>query len=560
MSQVEELLNGIPEDEIATYLARPENEPHVVIDENRFITVPEELKRIAVQYDHDIETVTFDCPRYWDGHDMSKMAVYINYMRSDRGKGCYPVAKVTVDESDPNVMHFDWTISQNVTLKDGNIAFLVCIKKLNDEGYEENHWNSELNDEMYVSEGLECGETIAALYPDILQQWYDELTKEKESGRFDGISPGIQIVDIDGGHRVIITDREGTHEFNVMDGDNTQAHALQHGKNGSDPIKPQDIGATNVCIGTVDEKTLALDNALTQGEYNLTILESDKIEGHDYPDEGTIYGKLLVYINTGGTHNNSSNWIWQVYLNTSNYRIAYRNKVNSNTWSRWSHFYNESYKPTPADISAVAKTGDTMTGNLTFTGSNNVFLNRPDVTGTWNKGMLMKNIDGSVILGGVRFYGSGDDLQNIWLATVGTDVSKGLRVTPTGMTLNQNKVYHAGDKPTANELKAYDLGGNGTELENVDNLDTIVDPGNYFYNPTMSGIMTDPSFPTLANFTMKVSHPFGTSSAVKIQEVYEVYGERQYKRTRSADGVWSEWSNPIGDIASILDAINGEVV
>ena len=47
------------------------SEPHIVIDSHRAITVPEQLKRIAVQFDHNFETVTFDCPRYWDGHDLS---------------------------------------------------------------------------------------------------------------------------------------------------------------------------------------------------------------------------------------------------------------------------------------------------------------------------------------------------------------------------------------------------------------------------------------------------------------------------------------------------------
>ena len=71
MSLAESLLNSI--DETTT-------EGHIVIGNDRYITVPDELKRLAVQYDHNIETVTFDCPRYWDGLDMSAMAVYINYM------------------------------------------------------------------------------------------------------------------------------------------------------------------------------------------------------------------------------------------------------------------------------------------------------------------------------------------------------------------------------------------------------------------------------------------------------------------------------------------------
>lgn len=129
MSQTEELLNSLSSDDITTYLANAEEEPHIVVGDDRVITVPESLKRIAVQYDHNVETVTFDCPRYWDGLDMSKMVVYINYKLPNRMLGSYVADNVTVDESDTNLMHFTWTISRNVTESEGYISFLVCIKK-----------------------------------------------------------------------------------------------------------------------------------------------------------------------------------------------------------------------------------------------------------------------------------------------------------------------------------------------------------------------------------------------------------------------------------------------
>lgn len=170
MGLTDDLLNGLTDEQIAVYTARPEVEGHIVIDSNRFITVPEELRRIAVQYDHDVETVTFDCPRYWDGLDMSKMFIYINYIRPDNKTGMYLAQNITVDETDSNIMHFTWTISNNATVAKGNIGFLVCIKKVDDDGFEINHWNSELNREMYISEGLECSASIVNQYPDIITQ------------------------------------------------------------------------------------------------------------------------------------------------------------------------------------------------------------------------------------------------------------------------------------------------------------------------------------------------------------------------------------------------------
>lgn len=184
MSQADELLASITDSSAelgdavvgsmelgaSAYTGNPTNEEHIVVCSDRFITVPEALKRIAVQYDHDVETVTFDCPRYWDRLDMSKMKIYINYMRADGKIGGYIAKNITVDETDETIMHFDWTISRNVTEVIGTLSFLVCVKRTYSDGTEKNHWNSELNKDMYVSKGLECEETLLKAYPDIITQ------------------------------------------------------------------------------------------------------------------------------------------------------------------------------------------------------------------------------------------------------------------------------------------------------------------------------------------------------------------------------------------------------
>lgn len=260
MSQAEELLTSLNATEL---LSVESEEPHIVIDDNRIITVPDKLKRLAVQYDHDIETVTFDCPRYWDNLDMSQMKIYINYLRSDTYTGTYKAQNITVDETDDTIMHFTWTVSKNVSMVFGKIVFLVCVRKTDESGNEVNHWNSELCKDCYVSEGLEVdGEELKELYPDIIDQWYnevlgvigemetfkEELIRMRDSGEFDGAtftpsvsetgdlswtndkgrenpktvniqgqSPTIEVTDIQGGHRVTITDVNGIRSFDVMD-------------------------------------------------------------------------------------------------------------------------------------------------------------------------------------------------------------------------------------------------------------------------------------------------------------------------------------------------------
>lgn len=129
MGQAEELLQRAA----STWTARPESEPHIIIDEDRRITVPDALKRIAVQGDHNIETVTFDCPRYWDDHDLSKMHIYINYMRPDKSPGSRIAENVRVDDEDDSIIHFDWTISNHVSEFKGNLSFLVCAREITPE-------------------------------------------------------------------------------------------------------------------------------------------------------------------------------------------------------------------------------------------------------------------------------------------------------------------------------------------------------------------------------------------------------------------------------------------
>lgn len=183
-------------EELLARLANPASEPHIVIGADRVIVVPDELKRIAVQFDHNIETVTFDCPRYWDGHDMSLMKIYINYKTPDNRVGSYHCHEdtVTVDTSDTNMMHFTWTVSSNVTMVKGTLSFLVCIKKTDKDGNETNHWNSELNREMTISEGLECDETILEEYPDVITHI---LTRLSTLEALNGIDENAKLLELD---------------------------------------------------------------------------------------------------------------------------------------------------------------------------------------------------------------------------------------------------------------------------------------------------------------------------------------------------------------------------
>lgn len=173
MSQTEDLLNSLSATDISAYSSDSSAEPHIVIGSDRIITVPDSLKRIAVQYDHNVETVTFDCPRYWDERDLSQLTIFINYKLPNGVIGAYRAENVMIDNSDQNIIHFNWGITSNVTQIKGKIEFLVCAKTVDSSGNEVIHWNSELDESLYVSEGLECNESIIEEHPDLITQIFE---------------------------------------------------------------------------------------------------------------------------------------------------------------------------------------------------------------------------------------------------------------------------------------------------------------------------------------------------------------------------------------------------
>lgn len=157
MSLAEEMLaNMSVSDDSASYLTGQEG--HIVINESRIAIVPAELKTIAVTGDKDIETVTFDCVRYWDGNDLSTFAIYLNYVLPDKTVGTYIPEAITTSEGE-DVFHFDWKIKNNITTKSGKISFAITAIKTkqneNGETVVDKQWSSLPNGDCSIALGLD---------------------------------------------------------------------------------------------------------------------------------------------------------------------------------------------------------------------------------------------------------------------------------------------------------------------------------------------------------------------------------------------------------------------
>lgn len=164
MGQAEELLNSLAG---ATPYVEAD---YVTIGKDRFMVVPDNLKKLGVSPDHGVNTIHFVGPRYSEnGSDLSEMSIWVNFMRSDDYPDSCRCTNVKVDADDETLLHYDWEISRNVTEVHGNLTILVCAKEVDEAGIEKDHWNSELNRDFYVSEGLEVQDSVISQYPDLIE-------------------------------------------------------------------------------------------------------------------------------------------------------------------------------------------------------------------------------------------------------------------------------------------------------------------------------------------------------------------------------------------------------
>ena len=250
MSQADELLESITSESNSTDGLADGN---IIIGEDRFMTVPSYLQRLGVQYDHNVETVTFDCPRYWDGRDLYGMRIYVNYMRPDESFGTTLCENVELDPDDSSLIHFDWTISGHVTEFAGQLSVLVCARNVDSDGNSELHWNSELNTDMYISAGMRCRDSILRHYPDIISQLL---------ARMDSVKTDVESVESGASDAKLNADRAGafaeaaaTSENNAKVSEtnaktsevNAESSALE-AKNSETNAKTSEVNAANSAV------------------------------------------------------------------------------------------------------------------------------------------------------------------------------------------------------------------------------------------------------------------------------------------------------------------------
>lgn len=154
---------------------------HFIIDSaTRAINNAEMKKTILMQNDHNSEVFSFEIDKFIEGHyPMLCNRVEIHYLnvdssKGDKNAGVYEVTDMHIDPENDGKLVFTWLISENATFYAGSLSFLVMFSCV-ENGKVLYRWSTDINTSISVSKGMNNGEEIEKLYPDVLAQWKAEL-------------------------------------------------------------------------------------------------------------------------------------------------------------------------------------------------------------------------------------------------------------------------------------------------------------------------------------------------------------------------------------------------
>ena len=137
-------------------------------------------KLVLIQYDHNSERFTFECPRTVDDHDMSLCnRVEVHYINTgtnnSKNTGIYEVDDLQVSPDNDRVVTCSWLISQNATQNVGKLNFVIRFACIGEDGIVEYAWNTSIYSDIVVSKSIYNGEEFVEDYIDVLETWKQDL-------------------------------------------------------------------------------------------------------------------------------------------------------------------------------------------------------------------------------------------------------------------------------------------------------------------------------------------------------------------------------------------------
>lgn len=297
MPSVEELLSQNSEE---TY-ANIGIEYCTVDDDTRMVTVPDKYKKLGVESDEKAKRIWFRFPKLVgnNGVDLSAIGVRVNFRNANGEGDIYIVEDLTTDG---DYVTFSWELTRKVTAYKGNVSFVVCAVKSNTDGTTKNEWNTTLNKECEVLEGLEVAEQIEQENPDIIEYILAKLDGSISSEEVKQIieeymekNPQSGMTDEE--RKQLQKNTEDISKLSEQKVDYNQGVAnvgkiLVVGADGNITLTDMPSGGSDNAIGYVDENNNIILSGLPNGTY---VLKYENING-TYSDICTyVVGGVVQY-------------------------------------------------------------------------------------------------------------------------------------------------------------------------------------------------------------------------------------------------------------------------
>ena len=219
----------------------------LIIDKDlRIITIPSSVKNLGVESDDDVLRLKFSMPRMYGDVDLSDFSIYINYMNAKNTGDVYVVDDKTIAD---DTITFSWLVGRVALAYKGNVRFIVCMKKHDDDSNVIQEYNTTIAS-LPVLEGLETGETVIQQNPDIIEMLL--TSSEPLVGTTRNITPSQVLAAIKVGRDIALqyTDSYyGTFVFSAFNANERLGIVV------SNSILPQWDGLTGTLLGFVEDDT-----------------------------------------------------------------------------------------------------------------------------------------------------------------------------------------------------------------------------------------------------------------------------------------------------------------
>lgn len=217
----------------------------LIIDKDlRTIIIPSSVKNLGVESDDDVLRLKFSMPRMYGDVDLSDFSIYINYMNAKNTGDVYVVNDKTIAD---DTITFSWLVGRVALAYKGNVRFIVCMKKHDDNSNVIQEYNTTIAS-LPVLEGLETGETVIQQNPDIIEMLL--TSSEPLVGTTRNITPSQVLAAIKAGRDVALqyTDSYyGAFVFSAFNANEKLGIVV------SNSILPQMNGLTGTLLGFVDD-------------------------------------------------------------------------------------------------------------------------------------------------------------------------------------------------------------------------------------------------------------------------------------------------------------------